>query len=535
MEMELEQYASLCDGINAYYTYIFNLIFNYDKPNIELTHKQIIYAKVAFIETIMQYFEEHLLKKEYRENSKRFEMISKTNNEFFARTVDCLFKKNSNGKYEYDGREIDNIEFLLHIIRDKFSHAQYKVDYEKEEVIININNNTYIFPIDNLMDYCMSGDNSCLFQKTNVISRNISYFSKDFKVDFQKNPSDVDFYIDKFVEERVSLTVGGGRLFTYDEIKIFHETMKIYNNCNNKQKQELFLKMKEEYAKKGYILSSEKHRLIDKKDKDNIKEIYKNNIYSKDETNENLYLMLGSEIHKHLNKDLEQFNVSALAIKNLRVLDVMDKKNEFDIEKIKEYLDFSLNINEDFITCSLIAMFNIYFSYAFEKYLYKNDVNVGDYLFDFNKLDTSKFNVIIEKRKSHLLDAAIKHQENLLELAKKQNITSRNASKMQKVANQIQVLKDKIKHYNDTKVIADNYYNRNLYIIDGIRNSIGHGNYRLISKKSIADSIIEFTDIDNDVETFKCEISLEDFSRFISDCFHPVAEFIIDKTDKNIR
>lgn len=56
---------------------------------------------------------------------------------------------------------------------------------------------------------------------------------------------------------------------------------------------------------------------------------------------------------------------------------------------------------------------------------------------------------------------------------------------------------------------------KNEKIINGIRNSIAHGNYKVILKETLKDSLIEFTDFYEGEVTFKASISIDNFVEFL--------------------
>ena len=78
------------------------------------------------------------------------------------------------------------------------------------------------------------------------------------------------------------------------------------------------------------------------------------------------------------------------------------------------------------------------------------------------------------------------------------------------IANEISSLYNNlisIESYN-----SSNYdYLRNEAIINGIRNSIAHGDYRVIFNNNISDTLIIFENIYNNEVTFKAEVKILDF------------------------
>ena len=71
-------------------------------------------------------------------------------------------------------------------------------------------------------------------------------------------------------------------------------------------------------------------------------------------------------------------------------------------------------------------------------------------------------------------------------------------------------------------------------IIDGIRNSIAHGNYYIKNNIDIYNSIIVFEDIYNNQLTFKCNIKMCDFINFLDSNANIVFDFIENNKIKKL-
>ena len=97
------------------------------------------------------------------------------------------------------------------------------------------------------------------------------------------------------------------------------------------------------------------------------------------------------------------------------------------------------------------------------------------------------------------------------------------------IANEISSLYNNlisIESYN-----SSNYdYLRNEAIINGIRNSIAHGDYRVIFNNNISDTLIIFENIYNNEVTFKAEVKILDFIVLLGYNSPVVINFINDNT-----
>ena len=124
----------------------------------------------------------------------------------------------------------------------------------------------------------------------------------------------------------------------------------------------------------------------------------------------------------------------------------------------------------------------------------------------------------------------VKISENIHKVLNKNNLTAYN--KLHIVLNKLNNDKEIILNdINNICINLNNYSNnykylRNKSIIQGIRNSISHGSYRVILNGNISDTEIEFTSIYNNKLTFSSRIKLIDFINLLEDNLKPVEELI---------
>ena len=197
-------------------------------------------------------------------------------------------------------------------------------------------------------------------------------------------------------------------------------------------------------------------------------------------------------------------------------------------------------------------MFNSLFSYALDDLYvnenkYINDENNG---LAFDKLDLSLIevskNTIDEKvfnelnlklvskiKESKGVDRIIGITVNSLEKVKDKEkailVLNTRLQKLQeekrKIENELLIIKDDIsekENYRDNNM----KYLTNESIINGIRNSIAHGNYRVIFMGELSESKIIFDDIYEGNLTFRGEIKILDFINMIANNLIVVLEFI---------
>lgn len=158
---------------------------------------------------------------------------------------------------------------------------------------------------------------------------------------------------------------------------------------------------------------------------------------------------------------------------------------------------------------------------------------------DYSKLDLTLFNIeLYNIDKSYIIDLKTKVDSKYKDLEKieeKINKISENINKVNKLE-VINKLKETLLNIESGKIevkelynnllneykSANDYFNNNIdyltneRIIGGIRNSIAHGNYYIISKTDLNNSIIVFEDVYEGKLTFKCSIKINDFIKFLS-------------------
>lgn len=92
-------------------------------------------------------------------------------------------------------------------------------------------------------------------------------------------------------------------------------------------------------------------------------------------------------------------------------------------------------------------------------------------------------------------------------------------------------LQEKENYFSNNKI-----YLTNKSIIEGIRNSICHGNIKTRLNGSMDNTIVIFEDIYEGKLTFKLEITLNDLYKFLTENFFIVVEYLktLEKDKKNV-
>ena len=269
------------------------------------------------------------------------------------------------------------------------------------------------------------------------------------------------------------------------------------------------------FEKNGYSLAIENKKIKNKEHIEKIKESFLTNktIQMLEKNSDAFTYTYGELISKIIFKNDMQTEKSGLF--NLVIL--ANKLNSQNYEEFSLRLN-ALNLRNEIIASILLARFNLAYCYPLDD-IYKKDNNYHldrEELLDFSKLDLSEFNPkVLNINKNGLKNAYIQLESNIneiIELKEKiskitnqiQNLEKDEIKKIEKkeillklkesldkMTEKVNEMKEKrvenINYYNEVlKDYEDNYlYFKNLAIIEGIRNSIAHGNVEIINSSLV--------------------------------------------------
>ena len=232
-------------------------------------------------------------------------------------------------------------------------------------------------------------------------------------------------------------------------------------------------------------------------------------------------------------------------LKNILKVSASERDELFNFEKpdIAARSLILTDYEEIAATIMLIWFTNIY-GYPLEK-IYKNDKNyhlVRNHLLDFGKLNLDEFipsKMNLEKKGLNEINKDIKKKEESIEknkkscesfkekyeeLLEKESLTEEHKKGLNFYENQIAKKKRELINYKrqlflleyKRKLIREDYgrnydHFRNLEIIEGIRNSLFHGNVKILNNGMVSNFFeleLEFTNIYKDNEEFKIKVTL---------------------------
>ena len=273
--------------------------------------------------------------------------------------------------------------------------------------------------------------------------------------------------------------------------------------------------------------------------------------------------LIGLELQRNMEEDYETLKPIVSNLNNLVMLKTIKKYGTIDIEVLKDKIIKEYDmiyINYDSLVSSSIAMFNSLFSYARDD-VYNNSNKftlIENNGLDYGKLDLKEFDIlklnIDNSRYLELVSQVNKsikeldeNNKKLAELTKSKAIVEGkgNVIASRKINTNISLLTTKqslllakvTSKQNELKTFIDycknnSDYLRNECIIEGIRNSISHGNYRVKAESSLEECKIIFEDIYEGELTFKAQIKLLDFITLLVNNHNIISNFVDDKSKK---
>ena len=544
-------------------TFVFlNYIVDIDKPNeyaSEIINKEYITgSKVAILANILLSIKESVVEKE-QNNGINF--LSKIFDSALDEATNVIVSNKQDNTYILNSYK-DTPSNILATIRNKFAHGKYLIDFKNNKILINVAKKRekevfYQIDVDKLTEYIRKNVKGYLQErKTNEYKRHLVAFSnknnnkpitlKSEAKNVLKRASYQEFILtsDNEIEEDI--------LKSFNNIfEIYRETLniKIMNNFEEKVK------------KLGYKIIS-KTKKVNEIEIDNI--IANTSFLTYDSKNlsyHNQIANLEEYLLYYFNKDEEKLKQLIANLTSLQILEGIDTCKTTNIKVISKNL--IIKRDQELILSAMLAMFNSLFIYPMDNIFlndkeFTSEENTG---FPYELLDIS----LLKKCDYHLDNnniSNIKEQERaLLKKITKintdistishnlNNIPKEKQEIITKLETTLQESKLNLKESNEELVVVqkelqekENYFSNNqIYltnksIIEGIRNSICHGNIKTRLNGSMDNTIVIFEDIHEGKLTFKLEITLNDLYKFLTENFFIVVEYLktLEKDKRNV-
>ncbi len=543
-----------CDNITNYYScnkamflYFYDLTHESNILGKYTISKDCICgAQMGTIFSILLSLKEELISKETSE--------SKLLDKCLERCVDMIATKTVSGYKIGDYVSPDAIT-LVSVIRNKIAHGEYVIDFGNKSVILFDEDKKIILSVNSLSKFVIAGIAMKLnFDNSSVYERDITYFNNKQKEREKplKCKSEVKNVIKKSKNIHITIRskdgspIGMANKVTFEHyIEKFKKTndVKVFNELENKlNKNNCILERKTEYLKEeekvnnliNYITNSTNFEELD---------------YQKQ------LELIGKEVHRIMNP---KYNEIELKTCNFYILQILEQMNEMGTTDFKTISDAvcekytKIYINYDVLASGTINMFNALFSYCLDD-LYNDRTNGLDYetlnLNDVKLLYFKKSNTYIEAENKYNCSEAsyksIKKQHDkvlnnlMIQQSKGDTSSVLRISELEKILSNKLEEQDKKRQeskreFEALKTYYENncLFTRNKAIINGIRNSIAHGNYEVVCDGDFNDAKIIFSDIYKGELTFKAEILVLNFFNTLDSNYQIINKYIADKKIK---
>ena len=447
--------------------------------------------------------------------------------------------------------EFDFPETLLSTIRNKFAHGDYEIDFNTKEFIINIESSSIRIKINKMADMVIALLGNTLDQKkTNKEEEFVSVYGKLDSNKPLENESGIYNAIKKTQVIRFTLTKKDDSIIEQYILNQFYLYMMSIKN--NGMDLKMINDMKLHFKKMDCDVNVSYEKLNNKKDISCVLNSVKNTLLSGKYSLDDQLRMILIEVKRKLhNKD----TILDAHLNNVILLDAIDKYQSVNIDylvrNITEEYQTIFYLNQNSEGAVLVNMFSSLFMIPFDKY-YKGKEDNKD--FDFSSLDLSgveilenstetilfrslketissktqklrEINESIKQSKDNYANVLASGNEKALAVIKKK-LDNSNINKSL-LLNELYLLKMDL--YNKTNYYEDNgLYIKNRNIIEGIRNSIAHGNVEVVRDDDKV--YLLFNDIYEGKLTFSCRVEMNEFAKICDSSFELLTDYLDEKT-----
>ena len=517
---------------------------DYEYRDEILDKDNFIGAKLSLISNIFLSYKENIVENTGSLNYKNIIFNTELENAVL------MIANKVNDKYEVDGVMFNSAPELVAFIRNSLAHGSYLIDYDMRRVIlysggkqVEVNvNKLSMFVVSGLQGY-LHGEISNSWNRKIVLNRYTS-INREKPLESEKILCNT---IENFTVINLNIKKKDGGDIPLYYRDIFEVELKKYRLRHDIN---VLKELKEKYKNDYDIEFSEEE--IDKKTAKYLSSVIYPKIKGLDYQAQNSIALI--KAGKIVNNDKMIGQITSLQllqyISKYKTTDLEKIKRNLELEKMKRMLESKeINLKEseemifidsDIMVNSLLGMFNALFIYPFDdiyddKEIMKNLVNTS---LDYSKLDLSliKLNninlnngeILSLREELNGINRRIQEINNTISIDKaslekvkgnaraEANINAkitREQGDLNLFQGKLVLVSCKVNYYDNNSQVGGYFYNK--AIIEGIRNSIAHGNYQVIEATSILDSKIIFRDIYLGKETFSCEVGAEDFKNLL--------------------
>ena len=517
---------------------------DYEYRDEILDKDNLIGAKLSLISNIFLSYKENIVENTGSLNYKNIIFNTELENAVL------MIANKVNDKYEVDGVMFNSAPELVAFIRNSLAHGSYLIDYDMRKVIlysggkqVEVNvNKLSMFVVSGLQGY-LHGEISNSWNRKIVLNRYTS-INREKPLESEKILCNT---IENFTVINLNIKKKDGGDIPLYYRDIFEVELKKYRLRHDIN---VLKELKEKYKNDYDIEFSEEE--IDKKTAKYLSSVIYPKIKGLDYQAQNSIALI--KAGKIVNNDKMIGQITSLQllqyIYKYKTTDLEKIKEKLELEKMKRMLESEeINLKEseemifidsDIMVNSLLGMFNALFIYPFDdiyddKEIMKTLVNNS---LDYSKLDLSliKLNninlnngeILSLREELNGINRRIQEINNAISIDKaslekvkgnaraEANINAkitREERDLNLFQGKLALVSCKVNYYDNNSQVGGYFYNK--AIIEGIRNSIAHGNYQVIEAPSILDSKIIFRDIYLGKETFSCEVGAEDFKNLL--------------------
>ena len=517
---------------------------DYEYRDEILDKDNLIGAKLSLISNIFLSYKENIVENTGSLNYKNIIFNTELENAVL------MIANKVNDKYEVDGVMFNSAPELVAFIRNSLAHGSYLIDYDMRRVIlysggkqVEVNvNKLSMFVVSGLQGY-LHGEISNSWNRKIVLNRYTS-INRERPLESEKILCNT---IENFTVINLNIKKKDGGDIPLYYRDIFEVELKKYRLRHDIN---VLKELKEKYKNDYDIEFSEEE--IDKKTAKYLSSVIYPKTKDLDYQAQNSIALI--KAGKIVNNDKMIGQITSLQllqyISKYKTTDLEKIKRNLELEKMKRMLESKeINLKEseemifidsDIMVNSLLGMFNALFIYPFDdiyddKEIMKTLVNTS---LDYSKLDLSliKLNninlnngeILSLREELNGINRRIQEINNTISIDKaslekvkgnakaEANINAkitREQGDLNLFQGKLALVSCKVNYYDNNSQVGGYFYNK--AIIEGIRNSIAHGNYQVIEAPSILDSKIIFRDIYLGKETFSCEVGAEDFKNLL--------------------
>ena len=537
---------------------------DYEYRDEILDKDNLIGAKLSLISNIFLSYKENIVENTGSLNYKNIIFNTELENAVL------MIANKVNDKYEVDGVMFNSAPELVAFIRNSLAHGSYLIDYDMRRVIlysggkqVEVNvNKLSMFVVSGLQGY-LHGEISNSWNRKIVLNRYTS-INREKPLESEKILCNT---IENFTVINLNIKKKDGGDIPLYYRDIFEVELKKYRLRHDIN---VLKELKEKYKNDYDIEFSEEE--IDKKTAKYLSSVIYPKTKDLDYQAQNSIALI--KAGKIVNNDKMIGQITSLQllqyISNYKTTDLEKIKRNLELEKMKRMLESKeINLKEseemifidsDIMVNSLLGMFNALFIYPFDdiyddKEIMKNLVNTS---LDYSKLDLSliKLNninlnngeILSLREELNGINRRIQEINNTISIdkaslekvkgnAKAEANINAKITREQRDLNLFQgklaLVSCKVNYYDNNSQVGGYFYNK--AIIEGIRNSIAHGNYQVIEAPSILDSKIIFRDIYLGKETFSCEVGAEDFKNLLIVNMKIILQFLSSRKEEKAK